>query len=76
MIDDVLGGTREAFLDEGVDEQVATELRMLWEAKLNATKAVDGDNFTTNPSHSASNSNGKSKGQFGYKIIAIRPIAN
>jgi len=41
VIDDVVNGIREAFLDEGVDEQVLQELRMLWESKLLSTKAVD-----------------------------------
>lgn len=41
VIDDVVNGMREAFLDEGVDEQVLQELRILWESKLISTKAVD-----------------------------------
>jgi len=36
-----MAGVRDHFLDEGVDEQVLQELRMLWESKLVATKAVD-----------------------------------
>lgn len=40
-MDDVLAGVREAFLDEGVDEQVLQELRQMWEAKVLASKAVD-----------------------------------
>jgi len=46
VIDDVVNGMREAFLDEGVDEQVLQELRILWESKLVSTKAVDS---TDNP---------------------------
>lgn len=41
VIDDVMAGVREAFLDEGVDEQVLQELKMLWESKLLATRAVE-----------------------------------
>lgn len=41
VMDDVLASVREAFLDEGVDEQVLHELRQMWEAKVLASKAVD-----------------------------------
>lgn len=40
-MDDVLAGVRDAFLDEGVDEQVLQDLRQMWEAKVVASKAVD-----------------------------------
>ncbi|OXA60063.1 transcription initiation factor IIA subunit 1 [Folsomia candida] len=57
VIDDVISGTREAFLDEGVDEQVQQELRMLWESKLVATRAIDSTD-----SQGPSTANGKAKG--------------
>ncbi|XP_075227901.1 transcription initiation factor IIA subunit 1-like [Lycorma delicatula] len=41
VIEDVIGGVREAFLDEGVDEQVLQELKQIWESKLLSSKAVD-----------------------------------
>jgi transcription initiation factor TFIIA large subunit len=41
VIEDVMTGVRDCFLDQGVDEQVLQELRMLWESKLLATKSVD-----------------------------------
>lgn len=41
VIDDVIGAVREYFLDEGVDEQVLMELKNTWEAKLQATKAIE-----------------------------------
>ena len=44
-------GVREAFLDDGVDEQVLQELRMLWESKLGATKATEP--IQTTPENSA-----------------------
>jgi transcription initiation factor TFIIA large subunit len=53
VIDDVMAGVREAFLDEGVDEQVLQELKMLWEAKLLATRAVE----PSPPSAATENSN-------------------
>lgn len=41
VIDDVISGVREAFLDEGVDEQVLQELRQVWEGKLMSSKALE-----------------------------------
>lgn len=41
VIEDVIAGVRESFLDEGVDEQVLQELKQIWENKLISSKAVD-----------------------------------
>lgn len=41
MIEDVVAGVRETFIEEGVDEQVLQELKQIWEAKLMASKAVE-----------------------------------
>ncbi|XP_071580958.1 transcription initiation factor IIA subunit 1 isoform X1 [Temnothorax nylanderi] len=41
VIEDVISGVREAFIDEGVDEQVLQELKQIWETKLMASKAVE-----------------------------------
>ncbi|KAG8232657.1 hypothetical protein J437_LFUL012617 [Ladona fulva] len=41
VIEDVIAGVRELFLDDGVDEQVLVELRHLWESKLMSSKAID-----------------------------------
>ncbi|XP_029173983.1 transcription initiation factor IIA subunit 1 isoform X2 [Nylanderia fulva] len=41
VIEDVIAGVRESFIDEGVDEQVLQELKQIWEAKLMASKAVE-----------------------------------
>lgn len=41
MIDDVIAGVRDAFLDEGVDEQVLQEMKQVWTNKLMASKAVE-----------------------------------
>lgn len=41
VIDDVIAGVRDAFLDEGVDEQVLQEMRQVWTSKLMASKAVE-----------------------------------
>lgn len=41
VIDDVIAGVRDSFLDEGVDEQVLQEMKQLWSSKLMASKAVE-----------------------------------
>lgn len=41
VVVDVINGVREAFLDEGMDEQVLLELKQLWETKLNMSKALE-----------------------------------
>lgn len=43
MIEDVISGVRDAFLDEGVDEQVLQELKQIWDTKLMASKAVEAN---------------------------------
>ncbi|CAH1115814.1 unnamed protein product [Psylliodes chrysocephalus] len=40
VIDDVIAGVREHFLEDGVDEVVLQELKQTWETKLLSTKAV------------------------------------
>lgn len=41
VIEDVIAGVRESFLDEGVDEQVLQELKQIWQTKLMSSKAVE-----------------------------------
>uniref|UniRef100_A0A1B6KTK8 Transcription initiation factor IIA subunit 1 n=1 Tax=Graphocephala atropunctata TaxID=36148 RepID=A0A1B6KTK8_9HEMI len=41
VIEDVISGVRESFLDEGVDEQVLQELKQIWESKLLSSKALE-----------------------------------
>lgn len=40
VIDDVVNSVREAFADEGIDEQVLLELKATWEKRLSESKAV------------------------------------
>ncbi|PRD34426.1 UNVERIFIED_CONTAM: Transcription initiation factor IIA subunit 1 [Trichonephila clavipes] len=40
VIEDVINNVREAFIDEGVDEQALTELKQVWEKKLHESKAI------------------------------------
>lgn len=41
VIEDVINGVKDVFLDEGVDEQALLELRQIWEKKLLESKAID-----------------------------------
>lgn len=41
VIEDVISSVRDAFLDEGVDEQVLQEMKQIWTNKLMASKAVE-----------------------------------
>lgn len=41
MIDDVIAGVRDAFLDEGIDEQVLQEMKQVWTKKLMESKAIE-----------------------------------
>lgn len=41
VIDDVIAGVRDSFLDEGVDEQVLQEMKAVWTKKLMESKAVE-----------------------------------
>ncbi|XP_059053883.1 transcription initiation factor IIA subunit 1 [Achroia grisella] len=41
VMDDVIAGVRDCFLDDGVDEQVLQELKQLWKTKLQASGAMD-----------------------------------
>lgn len=41
VVDDVIAGVRDCFLDDGVDEQVLQELKQLWKTKLQASGALD-----------------------------------
>lgn len=41
VVDDVIAGVRDVFLDDGVDEQVLQELKQLWKTKLQASGAMD-----------------------------------
>lgn len=37
----MIAGVRDAFLDEGVDEQVLQEMKQVWTNKLLASKAIE-----------------------------------
>ena len=49
---------REAFLDEGYDEQLLQEMKHMWEAKLNSSRAIQSnDDLNTTPPLSTASSN-------------------
>lgn len=43
VIEDVISGVRELFVEDGVDEQVLQELKQSWESKLMSSKAVQNE---------------------------------
>lgn len=52
MIEDVVANVRDAFLDEGVDEQVLQEMKQIWTNRLMASKAVEAEATPAVPSAS------------------------
>lgn len=76
VIDDVIAGVRDSFLDEGVDEQVLQEMKQVWTNKLMASKAVE---LTIEPLEQQqpsiiSNNTPKSKVCTHLSIIVIKLI--
>ncbi|XP_017082923.1 transcription initiation factor IIA subunit 1 isoform X2 [Drosophila eugracilis] len=51
VIEDVITNVRDAFLDEGVDEQVLQEMKQIWRNKLLASKAVELSPDSSDGSH-------------------------
>ncbi|KAJ8967945.1 hypothetical protein NQ314_002561 [Rhamnusium bicolor] len=43
VIDDVISGVRDLFVEDGVEEQVLQELKQTWETKLMSSKAVQNE---------------------------------
>ena len=41
MINEVIDQVRDSFLDEGIDESVLSDLKMLWKRKLEESKALE-----------------------------------
>jgi len=40
VIEDVISGVKDEFIDEAIDQQVLMELKQIWENKLTATKVI------------------------------------
>jgi len=51
VIEDVITNVRDAFLDDGVDEQVLQEMKQIWRNKLLASKAVELSPDSSDGSH-------------------------
>lgn len=51
VIDEVLSNVREAFLDEGYDEQLLQELKNMWVSKLSASRALQAPEETNGSSN-------------------------
>jgi len=72
VIDEVLTNVREAFLDEGYDEQLLQELKQLWENKLNASKAVQtADESNTNGNSTGSTANNNNNSSSGLRLPTV-----
>uniref|UniRef100_A0A182P6M6 Transcription initiation factor IIA subunit 1 n=1 Tax=Anopheles epiroticus TaxID=199890 RepID=A0A182P6M6_9DIPT len=62
VIDDVIAGVRDAFLDEGVDEQVLQEMKQVWTSKLLACKAIESTPENQDQPPAAAGNNAKTNG--------------
>uniref|UniRef100_A0A182JYB3 Transcription initiation factor IIA subunit 1 n=1 Tax=Anopheles christyi TaxID=43041 RepID=A0A182JYB3_9DIPT len=62
VIDDVIAGVRDAFLDEGVDEQVLQEMKQVWTSKLLACKAIESTPESQDQPGGAGGNNAKTNG--------------
>ncbi|CAH0554353.1 unnamed protein product [Brassicogethes aeneus] len=55
VMEDVISGVRDIFLEEGVDENVLQELKQLWDTKLIASRAVHNEEEKKKPEIVSSN---------------------
>lgn len=69
VIDDVIAGVRDAFLDEGVDEQVLQEMKQVWTSKLLACKAIE-----STPESQDQQAGGNAKVRFMVKFFPTREV--
>lgn len=74
VIDEVLSNVRESFLDEGYDEQLLLELKNMWEAKLNASRALQalGDTDNTSKTNAAPNNKLPVTGQHTKEVNIVK----
>jgi len=61
VVDDVLENVRQSFRDEGLDESVLNDLRLLWMDKLARQGQVSGTSVPSHPPGQAAASNGNYK---------------
>lgn len=65
VIDDVVSSVREAFADEGIDEQVLLDLKATWEKRLSESKAIGEASSQGNSNSGASGSSSNNSGSGG-----------
>ena len=63
VIDDVVNSMREAFADDGVDEQILMELKANWEKRLSESKAIETKEGPAGESHGSGNSSSTARGR-------------
>lgn len=76
VIDEVLTNIREAFLDEGYDEQLLQELKQMWESKLNASRAIQSNDDTsqeTSTTTTSSSSGGTATTTSSLRLPVTQP---
>lgn len=62
VIDDVVNSVREAFADEGIDEQVLLDLKATWEKRLSESKAITEASASQLPYGASGPANASSSG--------------
>lgn len=70
VIDDVISSVRDVFLDDGIDEQILTELKQTWERKLVESKGMDPPSV----SHRRSSANDASRPAFERRASQPDPM--
>ncbi|XP_043671596.1 transcription initiation factor IIA subunit 1 isoform X1 [Vespula pensylvanica] len=76
VIEDVIAGVRESFIDEGVDEQVLLELKQIWETKLMSSKAVELNPEPPEPQVPQLNTHKSVPGNKGNHFVQQTSVAN
>lgn len=74
VIEDVVANVRDSFLDEGIDEQVLQELKIIWESKLASQKAIDQPLALDGASSNLASDSGKVAGVSGTSTATKQVI--
>lgn len=72
MIDDVISGVRDSFLDEGIDEQVLQEMKQVWTRKLLESKAVETSLESQEPQQPPVLANNPSKSKVICRLSPVK----
>ncbi|KAL5290890.1 GTF2A1 family protein [Megaselia abdita] len=76
VIEDVISSVRDAFLDEGVDEQVLQEMKQVWTNKLMASKAIEINKDQPDPQPPPLIANSQKSGAIKKKIVTLHQTNN